>query len=99
MKTNIKPLLDNILVEPLEKEQKTPSGIVLPDSAKEKPQEGRVIGVGPGRFSESGQMLKPGVRVGETVLYKKWGGNELKIDGKDYLMVKEEDILAIISSK
>jgi len=93
---NVKPLLDNILIEPLEKERKTASGIVIPDSAKEKPQEGKVVAVGPGKFVESGQMVKPAVKVGDLVLYKKWGGNEVKIEGKDYLIVKEEDILATL---
>ncbi|PIS23232.1 co-chaperone GroES [candidate division WWE3 bacterium CG08_land_8_20_14_0_20_40_13] len=93
---NIKPLLDNIVIEPSEKEKKTASGILIPDSAKEKPQEGKVVAVGPGKFTESGQMIKPAVKVGDTVIYKKWGGNEVKIEGKDYLIVKEEDILATL---
>ncbi len=92
----IKPVLDNILIEPAEKEQKTVSGIVIPDTAKEKPQEGVVIAVGPGKFTEQGQMIKPAVKKGDKILYKKWGGNEVKIEGKEYLFVKEEDILAII---
>lgn len=92
----IKPVLDYILIEPSEKEEKTVSGIVIPDTAKEKPQEGSVVAVGPGRFTESGQMIKPMVKKGDKVLYKKWGGNEVKIEGKEYLFVKEEDILAIV---
>ena len=92
----VKPLADNILIEPIEKEEKTASGIVIPDTAKEKPQEGKVVAVGPGRFSESGQMIKPGVSVGDKVIYKKWGGNEVKIKGQEYLIVKEEDILAVL---
>jgi len=92
----IKPVLDYILIEPSEKEEKTVSGIVIPDTAKEKPQEGTVVAVGPGRFTESGQMIKPMVKKGDKVLYKKWGGNEVKIEGKEYLFVKEEDILAIV---
>jgi chaperonin GroES len=92
----IKPLLDNILIEPSERERRTASGILIPDNAKEKPQEGKIIAVGPGKFTESGQMIKPAVKVGDTVIYKKWGGNEIKIEGKDYLIVKEEDVLAIL---
>ena len=93
---NIKPLSDNILIEPVEKEQKTPSGIVIPDTAKEKPQEGKVVAVGPGRM-EKGKRVPPQVKVGDRVLYKKWGGNEIKLEGKEYLFVKEEDLLAILS--
>ena len=92
----IKPVLDYILIEPSEKEERTVSGIVIPDTAKEKPQEGVVVAVGPGKFTESGQMIKPAVKNGDKILYKKWGGNEVKIEGKEYLFVKEEDILAII---
>lgn len=94
--SNIKPLLDNILIEPLEKEQKTASGIFIPDTAKEKPQEGLVVEVGPGRLDESGKMISMGVKKGDRVLYKKWGGNEIKLDGKEYLIVKMEDILGLI---
>lgn len=94
--THIKPLADNILLEPLEKEQKTPSGILIPDTAKEKPQEGLVVEVGPGRTNDSGKLIPLDVKKGDKVLYKKWGGNEVKIDGKEYLIVKGEDILAII---
>jgi len=94
--SNIKPVLDYILIEPSEKEEKTVSGIVIPDTAKEKPQEGTVIAVGPGKFTESGQMIKPAVKKGDKILYKKWGGNEVKIESKEYLFVKEEDILAIV---
>ena len=93
----IKPVLDYILIEPSAKEEKTVSGIVIPDTAKEKPQEGTVVAVGPGKFTESGQMIKPAVKEGDKILYKKWGGNEVKVEGTEYLFVKEEDILAIIS--
>ena len=92
----IKPLADYILIEPLEKEQTTPSGIVIPDTAKEKPQEGKVVAVGPGRLEE-GKRIKLEVKKGDTVIYKKWGGNEVKVDGKEMLLVREEDVLAIIS--
>ena len=90
----IKPLGDNILIQPLA-EKKTPSGIVIPDTAKEKPQEGKVVAVGPGRY-EDGKLVKPEVKKGYKVIYKKWGGNEIKLDGREYLVVKSEDILAVI---
>jgi len=90
----IKPLSDNILIQPLT-ETKLPSGIVIPETAKEKPQEGKVVAVGPGRIEE-GKLIKPEVKKGDRVIYKKWGGNEIKIEGKEYLIVKSEDILAIL---
>lgn len=89
------PILDNILVLPLEAEEKTASGIYIPDSAKEKPQKGKVTAVGPGKF-EHGQLIKPGVKKGDIVLFKKWGGEEITSEGKEYKLVKDEDILAII---
>lgn len=93
----VKPLSDYVLIEPkTQKDMTTPSGIVLPDSAKEKPQEGKVIAVGFGRKDDEGKVIKMDVKVGDTVMYKKWGGNEIKIENKEYLLVKEEDILAII---
>ena len=90
----IKPLLDNILIQPLA-EKKTPSGIVIPETAKEKPQEGKVVAVGPGKI-EDGELVKPEVKKGDKVIYKKWGGNEVKSEGKEYLIVKFEDILAVL---
>lgn len=90
----IKPLADNILVEPLEREAKTPAGIVIPDTAKEKPQEGKVIAVGPGKW-ESGKLIKLEVKKGDHVLYRRYGGNEIKVDGKEYLVVGIDDILAV----
>jgi len=93
----VKPLSDYILIEPkTQKDSTTPSGIVLPDTAKEKPQEGKVIAVGPGRYDDKGNLIKMSVKTGDIVYYKKWGGNEIKLDNKEYLLVKEEDILAII---
>ncbi len=94
MAIKIKPLSDNILIQPLA-EKKTPSGIVIPETAKEKPQEGKVVAVGPGRY-EDGELIKPEVKKGDKVIYKKWGGNEIKIEGKEYLIVKSEDILAVL---
>ena len=90
-KVNIKPLADRVLIEPLAAETKTASGIIIPDTAKEKPQKGKVIAVGPGTKDE-----KMTVKVGETVLYGKYSGTELKLEGVDYLMMRESDILAIV---
>lgn len=92
----IKPLHDNILIEPIERETQTRSGIVIPESAKEKPQEGRVVAVGPGKTDPKGGHMKLNVKAGDRVLYKRWGGNEIKVEGKEYLIVSEEDILAVI---
>ena len=90
-KLNIKPLADRVLVEPLEAEPKTASGIIIPDTAKEKPQKGNIVSVGPGT-KENPVTLK----VGMTVLYGKYSGTELKLEGKDYLIMKESDILAVV---
>jgi chaperonin GroES len=95
--SKIEPLFDYILIEPLEKETTRPSGIVIPDSAKEKPQEGKVIATGPGKTDENGKLVKPSVKKGDVVMYKKWGGTEVKIEGKEHLLVKEEDLLAKVS--
>jgi chaperonin GroES len=92
----IKPLFDYLLIEPLEGETKLPSGIVIPDTAKEKPQEGKVLAVGPGRRDEKGDVIPMSVKAGSTVMYKKWGGTEIKIEGKELLLVKEEDVVALI---
>jgi len=90
----IKPLSDHILVEPLEEETKLPSGIVIPDTAKEKPQKGKVLAVGPGKRDEKGDRIPLEIKVDDVVLFKKWGGTEVKIEGKELLLVKEDDILA-----
>jgi len=90
-KVNIRPLADRVLIQPLEAETKTASGIIIPDTAKEKPQKGNVVAVGPGTKDE-----KITVKIGDTVLYGKYSGTELKLDGTDYLMMRESDILAII---
>lgn len=92
----IKPLSDYLLIEPLERETTLPSGIVIPDTAKDKPQEGKVLATGPGRKDEKGEVIPMGIKVGSTVMYKKWGGTEIKAEGKELLLVKEEDVLAII---
>jgi chaperonin GroES len=94
---NIKPLSDHILIEPLKQEEKTKSGILLPDTAeKEKPEQGRVVAVGPGKKTEDGRTIPLEVKEGDVVLFTKYGPNEVKIDEKEYLIAKEEDILAII---
>ena len=93
--TSIKPLGDRALVEPSEREDVTKSGIVLPDTAKEKPQEGTVVSVGSGRFLDDGTKVPMEVKKGQKVLYGKYSGSEIKIEGKDYLIVSEKDILAI----
>lgn len=96
--STIKPLRDNILVEPISSQTTTASGIVIPDTVKEKPQEGKVVAVGPGKFNEDGdERLALEVKVGDKVMYKKWSGTEVKVDGKDMMIVKEDDILAILS--
>ena len=92
-----KPLGDRLLVKPKESEEKTKSGIVLPDSAKEKPQEGEVVAVGTGAKDEKGNKIKMEVKAGDTVLYSKYGGTEVKIDGVEHLIIKESDILAIVT--
>ncbi len=93
---NIKPLGNRVVVEPTEQEQLTASGIVIPDTAKEKPQRGKVLAVGPGSRLESGARQDLDVKVGDTVLYAKYGGTEVKIEGKTLLILREDDILAIV---
>lgn len=93
---NIKPLSDYLLIEPLADETTLPSGIVIPDTAKEKPQKGKVIAVGAGRKDEKGNLIVMEVKVGDVVMYKKWGGTEIKVNGKEHLLVKEEDVLAVV---
>ncbi len=95
-KTSIKPLFDNVLIKPLEAEAKTASGIILPDSAKEKPQMGLVVAVGEGWHNNEGKTFPLSVKVGQKVMYKKWGGDEVKEGGEEYMMVKQSDILAIL---
>lgn len=92
----IKPLFDQVLIEPLEGESKTASGIYLPDTAKEKPQKGKIRAIGPGITDDKGKKIPMQVKVGQTVVYKKWGGNEVKVGGKEMLLVEQKDILAIV---
>lgn len=93
----IKPLSDHILIEAVKEEEKTKSGILLPETAeKEKPEQGKVIAVGPGRKTSAGKIVPMEVKVGQKVLFKKYGPDEIKVDDKEYLIAREEDILAII---
>jgi len=92
---SIKPLEDRILVQPIDAEQTTASGLVIPDTAKEKPQEGNVLAVGPGRF-EDGQRLPLDVKVGDKVIYSKYGGTEVKYNGEEYLILSARDVLAVL---
>jgi chaperonin GroES len=94
---SIKPLEDRIVVKPLDAEQTTASGLVIPDTAKEKPQEGEVLAVGPGRFVDEGEKRVPlDVKVGDTVLYSKYGGTEVKYSGEEFLILSARDVLAVI---
>ena len=98
MSVNIKPLEDRIVVQALDAEQTTASGLVIPDTAKEKPQEGEVIAVGPGRFNEDGDERIPmDISVGDKVIYSKYGGTEVKYAGEEYLILSARDVLAIVS--
>ena len=97
MSVNIKPLEDRILVKALDAEQTTASGLVIPDTAKEKPQEGEVLAVGPGRFNEDGDERIPlDINVGDKVIYSKYGGTEVKYGGEEYLILSARDVLAIV---
>jgi chaperonin GroES len=90
----IEPLDDRIVVEQMEAKEVTKGGIVLPDTAKEKPQQGRVVAVGPGRMLDTGERAKPAVKPGDVVVYAKYGGTEVDVDGKEYMILRESDVLA-----
>ena len=92
----ITPLFDNVLIKPLDTEEKTPGGIVLPDSAKEKPQIGLIKAVGTGACDDKGNKIPMVVKVGQKVMYKKWGGNEIKVGLEEWLLVEQKDILAVV---
>ena len=92
----IKPLEDRILVRPEESEETTVSGIVIPDTAKEKPQEGTVLAVGPGRYTDSGQLIPLEVQAGDRVIYSKYGGTEIKLEGEELLILSGRDVLAVV---
>ena len=92
-----RPLGDRVLVKRVEEESKTKGGIIIPDTAKEKPQEGEVIAVGPGARDESGKLVELDVKVGDRILFGKWSGSEVKIDGQDLIIMKESDVLGVLS--
>jgi len=92
----IEPLEDRVVVQPLEAEETTKGGIVLPDTAKERPQQGKVIAVGPGKMLESGERAEPAVKKGDTVVYAKYGGTEIEVDGEEYMILRESDLLALV---
>ena len=96
MSKNLKPLGDRLVVKPIEQEETTASGLILPETAKEKPQQGTVIAVGPGRRDDDGNRIEMDVAVDDTVLYAKYGGTEIKLDGDKFLILKESDVLAIL---
>jgi len=92
----VKPLQDRVVIKRLEEEEKTKGGIIIPDAAKEKPQEGRVVAVGSGKMTEKGKRVVPEVKVGDKILFGKYSGTDINIDGEEHLILREEDILAII---
>jgi chaperonin GroES len=94
---NLKPLGDRLVVKPLEQEEQTSSGIFLPETAKEKPQQGKVIAAGPGARKEGGERIAMDVNVGDTVLYAKYSGTTIKLEGTEYLILKETDVLAVVA--
>ena len=94
---NFRPLHDRVVVKRIEAEEKSAGGIIIPDSAKEKPQQGEVIAVGPGGRDESGKLLPLDVQVGDRVLFGKWSGTEVKLDGVEYLIMKETDIMGVLT--
>ena len=94
MADKLQPMADRVLVKPMEKEEMTKSGIYLPDTAKEKPQEGEIIAVGPGKLSDDGKRIAMDLKVGDTVIYAKYGGTEIKVDDDELIILRESDILA-----
>ena len=96
MAINMRPLGDRVVVKPLQREEVTKTGIVLPDTAKEKPQEGEVLAVGPGRRLDSGEIVPLEVKVGDKVLFAKYAGTEIKLENEDHLILRESDLLAIV---
>lgn len=96
VKNNLKPLFNNVLIKPLEAEAKTASGIIIPDSVKEKPQIGEVMAVGPGDVTPKGEKIPMIIKIGQKVMYKKWGGNEVKVGSQEWTIVEQKDILAIV---
>ena len=98
-KVKIRPLGDRVLVKPLDKEKQERGGLIIPDTAKEKPQEGEIVAAGKGKVSDDGKVLPMDVKAGDRILYGKYSGTEIKIDGDDYLIMHQEDILGILESK
>ncbi len=96
---NFRPLGDRVLVKRVEEEQKTRGGIIIPDTAKEKPQEGEVVAVGPGARDEDGDYIKMDVKAGDRILFGKWSGTEVRLDGQDLLIMKESDILGVVEGR
>ena len=96
-KTNFRPLHDRVVVRRIEADEKTKGGIIIPDTAKEKPQQGEVVAIGPGGRDESGKLTPIDVKVGDIILFGKWSGTEVKIDGEDLLIMKESDIMGVIA--
>ena len=94
---NLKPLADRVVVKPLEEEDKSPGGIILPDTAKEKPMKGEIVAIGPGSLNDKGERVKLEVKKGDVVIYGKYSGTEFKMDKQDYLILRESDILAIVT--
>ena len=95
---NIRPLGDRILVKRIQEEEKTKGGIIIPDTAKEKPQEGRVVAVGKGKMTEDGKLLVPDVKAGDRILFGKYAGSEIKLEGEEHLILREDDILGVLES-
>jgi chaperonin GroES len=93
-----RPLHDRVVVQRIEQEEKTKGGIIIPDTAKEKPQEGKIVAVGPGARDDRGQINAIGVKVGDTILFGKWSGSEIKLDGVEYLVMKESDVIGVLES-
>ena len=96
-RTKVRPLSDRVVVQALEESEQSRGGLYIPDTAKEKPQQGKVIAVGPGKLSEQGERLSPDVKDGDTVLYGKYTGTEVTVDGEEYLILRESDILAVVN--
>jgi chaperonin GroES len=96
---NFRPLGDRVVVRRVKEDQKTPGGIIIPDTAQEKPQEGEVVSVGPGALDDDGKRVAPEVKAGDRVLFGKWSGTEVKLDGEELLIMKESDIMGIIEKK
>ncbi|MBI2849739.1 MAG: co-chaperone GroES [Chloroflexi bacterium] len=99
MAITLQPLGDRIVVKPIERQETTKGGIYLPDTAKEKPQEGKVLAVGPGKLSEDGKRIAMDIKVGDTVLYARYGGTEYKLDGEEVMILRESDILGVMATK